>query len=320
MEPTTTAALISGGAQILGGLLGRKKTDNAYNIALQEQSALRHEKASFDQKMELAKTHGLHPLAVLGAPMTTIAPAILPDHPADYSSVGAGVERIAQAAVQPPQGEAPQPSPTANQTRLEEATLRRVEADADAAQWRALLTQFDAEDRARSAGRVGLPPAAVVSNDAGTLRSLAASQAGVSPRMFSGGGVELEQKVTPPHPSILGHSLGADQGFQRMVDKDGHLFSMPNPNVYQPDIEQFGTFHYLSNKYGVDKAMSIMAALEQAPLAGGVLGTAGAAGYAAYKYFAKQREEALKRRMNPRVYIQPRPEPYRPQWRGRGND
>lgn len=301
MDPVTGAALIGGGAQILTGLLGRKKTDNAYNIALQEQSALRHEKASFDQKMALAKQHGLHPLAVLGAPMTTITPAIMPDPQSDFSSVGSGIERIAQSFVKPPESGEPA-APSLNQSRLEEATLRRAEADASYSEWRALQSQWDAEDRARSPGRVGLPPAAVVSNDGAVLRHLAAAQAGVSPSVFSGSGVKLEQSVTPPHPSLLGHSLGADQGFQRMVDNDGRLFSMPNPNVYQPDIEQFGTFHYLSNKYGVDRAMTIMAALEQAPLVGGGVLTAGAAAAAAYKYFAKQRQDAFAKRTTRRSW------------------
>lgn len=307
--------ILSGAGAIFGGLgVGKKSPDNAYNIALQEQSSLRHEKDSFNQKMELAKQHGLHPLSVLGVPTSTFSPAILSDSSgsADLGAIGYGANQISSAFVKPPEGQQPQ-APTSEEERITQANLRIAEANANRAEWEALHSQWRTEDMLR--GQPGNPPGVRVSNDVAVTRSLAAAQAGVSPGMFSGGGVQLEQKVTPPHPSLLGHSMGADQSFQRMVDKDGKLFSMPNPNVYQPDIEQFGTFHYLSNKYGVDKAMNIMAVLEQAPLAGGLFGTAAAGGYAAYKYFAKQRADALARRMNPRVIITDKPKAYKPSWR-----
>lgn len=315
LETLTAAgagALLSGAGSILGGLgIGSKKPDPAFQIALQEQSALRHEKNSFDQKMALAKTHGLHPLSVLGVPMNTITPSISTGSPGvDFSAIGSGAERIAQTFVKPPEAE--QPAEDLNAKRLVDAQVRTAEANASRTEWDALRSQWTTQDLLR--GQPGNPPAVRVSNDAASIRTLAAAQAGVHPSTFGGAGVDLEQKVTPPHPSILGHSLGVDQSLQRMVDKDGHLYSMPNPNVYQPDIEQFGTFHYLSNKYGVDKAMNIMAALEQAPLVGGLLGTAGAGAYAAYRYFGRQRQAAeLKRNNYPR--IPGLAKKYRPDWK-----
>lgn len=313
MDPVTMAAIgtaAGGVGQLLGGLgIGKKKTDNAYNIALQEQSSLRHERDSFNQKMALAKEHGLHPLSVLGVPSSNFSPAIMSDSGGtDFSAIGSGLERMAQTAVEPPSS-APS-TPSANQQRLEDATIRQREADAKFSEWRALEAEWDAQDRARGVGRVGLPPAAVRSNDGGTTLGLAAAQAGVSPAVLGASGVFLKQDVLPPHPTNLGHGLGTDQGFTRVVDSNGNLISVPNSNLLSMDVEEPGTFYYLSNKYGIDKALKIMGVLEQAPVALGAIGSAGYAGAKVYKYFADQRRDALNRARSNRA---------NQKWRGRGS-
>jgi hypothetical protein len=296
-----TIAAIGGLASGLGKLFGSKgksaPAQPSLDVQLATQSAhgIEHERKAFDQKMTLAKQHGLHPLSVLGVPMSTFSPAITGSSgggsDVDYSSLGDGVSQIAKSFVKPPDEATPEVNP--NVKRLEDANVRIAEANAKRSEWEALRSEWTAADLLR--GQAGAPPAVRMSNDASVTRSLAAAQAGVSPALFGPAGVDVKQQITPPHPSLLGHSLGADQSFQRMVDKDGHLYSTPNPNVYNPDIENFGTFHYLSNKYGTDKALNVMAALEQAPLVGGVFSALGAAGYGAYRYFGNQRREAEKR-------------------------
>lgn len=295
MEPATIAAIgsLAGGiGNLLGGLGGGSKglsPEAAANLASYTTLKTDHDNLvnQFNAKMSLAKHHGIHPLSVLGVPfsgsnMPTISSG--GDSGPDYGSIGDGVAQISRAFVKPPEETA---------DPLAAANLRFAEANADKAQWDALRSQWQTQDILR--GQPGNPPGLHVSNDVVATRNLAAAQSGVSPGMFSGGTVNLEQKVTPPHPVILGHSAGADQSFQRMVDKDGMLYSTPNPNVYNPDIEHFGTFHFLSNKYGADKALNIMAALEQAPVAGGILGAIGAGAYGLKKYFGQQRIDAERR-------------------------
>lgn len=319
MDPVTIGAIgsaLGGAGSILSGLgFGSKKTDQAYNIALQEQSSLRAQKDSFNQKMELAKQHGLHKLSVLGVPMNTFAPALMPESSSgiDFASIGAGASQIANSMVKPPEPKEPEPDLQLN--RQNEAQTRILEAQAKKAEWDALMTQWRAEDLLN--GQPGNPPGVRLSNDAQVVGSLAARQAGVNPQgIFTPPSVKVEQQIDPPHPKIMGHSLGAGQSFQRMVDSDGHLYSAPNPNIYQPEINDYGTFHYLSNKYGVNKALEIMAALEQAPVAGGILGAIGYAGKKVYDYFGKQRADALKNRRHTPSWGKPAPR----RSFGRGND
>lgn len=285
---------LGGAGQILGGLgVGKKEPDNAFNIALQEQSALRHERDSFNQKMAMAKEHGLHPLSVLGVPTASFSPAISTgDSGLDFSSVGAGAERIAKQFVKPPEEPTHEQDPL--QARLIDAQVRNAEAQAKKSEWDALRSQWTTEDLLR--GQPGNPPGVRLSNDAAAVSRLAAAQSGVTPNVLSGSGVTLKQDITPPHPSILGHSLGADQSWQRMVDQDGSLYSLTNPSVFNPDIEQYGSFHYLSKHYGVDKALEIMAVLEQAPLLGGAAAGVGYALKKSYDYFAGQGRRADERR------------------------
>lgn len=295
-NPATIGAVGS----LLGGLgsaFGGKSEGLSPEAAMLAQSymGIKHDHdnlhSQFNLKMNLAKQHGLHPLSVLGVPFSGGSmPAVVSggDSGPDYSDLGNAVANVSRSFVKPPEE-----SPDPYAERMAQASVRMAEANANRAEWEALRSQWNAQDIIR--GQPGNPPAVHTSNDVVGTRALAAAQAGVSPGMFSGGTVNLEQSVTPPHPRILGHAAGADQSFQRMVDKDGFLYSTPNPNVYNPDIEHFGTFHFLSNRYGADKALNIMAALEQAPVAGGILGALGAGAYAVKRYFGQQRIDAERR-------------------------
>ena len=65
MDPLTGAALITGGASLLGGLIGRKsaKSTNRMNYMLQKEFAQK----GIQWKVADAKAAGIHPLAALGA-------------------------------------------------------------------------------------------------------------------------------------------------------------------------------------------------------------------------------------------------------------
>lgn len=301
----------SGLGKLVGAFGGKKTPDPAYQIALQEESALRTQKAGFEQKMALAKQHGIHPLSMMGIPMSTFAPSVSfdPGQGVDYEAMGAGLSDMSKAFVKPPEAKAPEASPVdPRQERILDAEVRYREAVAREKEWSALRTQWVTEDLLR--GQPGAPPGVRSSNDGVVTRNLAAAQAGVSPSVFSGGGVSLKQEVAPPHPSILGHAMGADQSFQRMVDSGGNLYSMVNPNAFSLDFEKPGTFNYLANKYGAEKAMDIMGVIENLGPAGGIVAGAGTAGYGLYEWRKNKREKKEHMDYN-----------YRSEqsWRGRGS-
>lgn len=106
---SVTSALISGGASILGGLLGRKSDQRASTKAIRQQIAgsketLEHQYATQQKyipqnivaKVQGAKQAGLHPLAALGiAPAGTPATGAMPIVPGQSdtgSIIGRGIE------------------------------------------------------------------------------------------------------------------------------------------------------------------------------------------------------------------------------------
>lgn len=291
MEPTTTAALISGGAQILGGLLGGS-SNKGPTLEDQTNNQLIYQDRTFRQKMEMAQIHGLHPLSVLGIPPANFSPQISTggDSGPDYNAISAGAGTIARGFVKPPE----QPEETDEEKRIRAANVRLAEAQATRTEWDALRAQWTTEDLLR--GQPGNPPGVRTSNDSSTVQSLAAAQAGVSPATLAGSGTELKQSILPPHPLKLGHGLGTDQTWITGMDQNGKPFSALNPNLIQADFEDGATITALSKIYGPERAIEIMAVLEQAgPIAGIGAGLA-ATGKVLYDYFAKQRAEALKRR------------------------
>ncbi|QCS37358.1 DNA pilot protein [Tortoise microvirus 92] len=82
MDPITAAAVISGGATIIGGLMNRdsQNSANAQNMEINRQNAeLQKEFAQngLRWKVSDAKAAGIHPLAALGASTTSYAPAAI---------------------------------------------------------------------------------------------------------------------------------------------------------------------------------------------------------------------------------------------------
>lgn len=309
-----TIAAVGTLASGLGKLFGSKGKGSSTpatpsldtQLATQSAHGIAHEEKAFNQKMALAKQHGLHPLSVLGVPMSTFAPAVTSGagggSETDWSGVGDGISQAAKAFVKPPEAAAaPELDPLMqlHETRMRDAQVRTAEAQAKKLEWEAQIAEQNASRILT--GQPGNPPAVRISNDVSATGRLAAAQAGVSPAALNGSGVTLKQEITPPHPSILGHGLGADQSFQRMVDSTGNFYSMVNPNAFSLDFEQPGTFNYLANKYGAERAMNYMALIEQfGPIAGGAaaLGS-GAAG--AYVWHQNRKDQAREDRLNSRT-------------------
>lgn len=176
MEPATIAALMSGGGSLLSGLgLGKSKSpDPTWLAQMQSNISLEHEKRSFDQKMGLAQQHGLHPLTVLGVPMSSFAPAILPgsDTGVDFSALGSGAAEILKSQ-QVPTPDKPDRGPVVDprQDRLISANIDRAEAEARRAQIGAERDAYEFErskldSMARLLGGPGRPAAVQRSNDA----------------------------------------------------------------------------------------------------------------------------------------------------------
>lgn len=302
MEPVTTAALISGAAQIVGGLLGGDEAPAQPTIWEQANAQLWHDRNTFNQKMELAKQHGIHPLSVLGVPTANFSPIIAnggQDTGPDYAQMAHGAGTIARSFVKPPD----EPEVSVEQRRMESANLRIAEANANRAEWDALRSQFQAQDMVAPmvlSGQAGNPPAQRMSNDVINTTQLAARQAGISPSMFSsagkGGPIDLKQEILPPHPLQLGTGAGTDQTWINVIDQNGKMARVLNPKAIQAEFEQGATLTALSNIYGPDTAIKMAAVLENSGVIGGALGVAGLAGKKIYDYFKGQANRADSRR------------------------
>lgn len=302
MTPLEIGALASGVGSIASGFgLGRSKPDKGPDIHVQYKENLLHEMNMFNQKISLAQQHGLHPLSVLGIPTGNFSPAVTvggSDGGTDWSSIGAGVNQIANTFVKPPEDKPPEVSEF--DRRAQAANLRILEANAKRAEWEALGTEFKVADYAAPrliTGQPGNPPGARVSNDAVEMQRIAAEQSGLSPSLFTGGsGLGLKQEVLPPHPLKLGYGAGTDQAFVTTMDAHGKPGTVLNQNAIQAEFEDGATMTLLTRIFGVDRAIEIMAVLEQSGVIAGVGAAAAAAGKLWYDRMGRQRAEALKRR------------------------
>lgn len=105
MDPVLGSALISGGASIVGGLLGRKKSsskDLRKSYQLQTQYIPQQIKA----KVAGARAAGLHPLAAIGMSPSGQPAPIIPGQNETGSIIGQGIETAANVYNQGKQGEA----------------------------------------------------------------------------------------------------------------------------------------------------------------------------------------------------------------------
>lgn len=295
MDPATIGTVLGGIGSIASGFgLGKSKADPEYQAAVQQQTALRHERESFNQKMQLAQEHGLHPLSVLGVPVSTFSPAVSFGGEERYNlrDVGYGIEQLGKGLVKPG-GVGPEQHPApvedsmeSTRKRILEGQARRVEADAG-------LAELELQQRTV---RAGMPPAASTSNDVEAMRAAVARQSGI-PLSYLGasggrdGVVKVEQQVAPPHPGIPGHAAASDQAWLRVVDKDGKQVSVIRNDAVNADIEKGATFQALASLYGVENALRITAILENEGL---LMGGVALGGYAMRHPVAKAGQALIK--------------------------
>lgn len=278
MDIGAIGSLLGGAGNLLGGIFGKKQSapDPAYQMAIQRQN----EKQAFDQKMAMAKEHGIHPLAMLGVNTAVTSPSF---HQGgyDFSKIGYGANQMASAFVRPETAErgvaseqAPAPVEDAiegQKRRLVDANLRRAEADANLAE----IQVYKALEGLR--GQPGRPPGAVVSNDVTGMRAQAAAQAGIPLSYFSGkdAPIKIEQDILPPHPGRQGFAAGTQQTWLNLQDEHGQT-QVIHPNAIQAEVDKGATLNALARYFGMERAMQITAILENENL---ILGTGVAAGY-----------------------------------------
>lgn len=114
MDPLTGAALISGGASLIGGLMGKRSQEKANK---QNIDALKY---GLGWKIQDAKKHGIHPLAAIGAPVSS----------GNAVSVGdSGVSQAGRsmASIMGQKMPAAQVDNIASQTRLNNARASEIE-------------------------------------------------------------------------------------------------------------------------------------------------------------------------------------------------
>lgn len=162
MDPLIGSALISSGSSLLGGLMGskgvsRKRERDSTRIAYEE--ALRYAPQEFQQKMDMAKQHGIHPLMMLGVgspqmPSPSIASAGGSDMGAAIANAGADISRAVASG---------------HQTNLEKLQERLLAAQIEG-------QEIDNVSRASQIARVngaGSPPAASnVASQKETIRAM----------------------------------------------------------------------------------------------------------------------------------------------------
>lgn len=277
---SSIGSFLGGAGQLLGGLgVGKDKPPPVMPPAEQSHHVREHERLQFQDKMALAKEHGLHPLSVLGVPVgSSFSPVISSgavDTGPDFASIGYGAGQIAKSFVQPPAPVEDRHHPDPLEDRLKLANVRYAEARAGQAE-----TAYMNEQLSQMAllGQPGRPPGVVRSNDTNALQSQVALESGI-PMSYVGAQnapVQIEQKVLPPHPNLRGVAAGADQAMLRVVDPKGGHGTVVNSQAINADLEKGATFTALAKVYGVDQAMAITAALENEGL---LIGGAVAAGY-----------------------------------------
>ncbi|QXP44150.1 MAG: DNA pilot protein [Arizlama microvirus] len=293
-----------GAVRGLNDINGRHQKDMEYILRQQE----------FNQKMALAKEHGLHPLSVLGVNVggSTITPSVVgsgaQDTGPDFEKIGYGANQVLRSFVKPEAADVAEPDPMA--ARILDANVRTAEANANRAEWDALRSQFNAEDMARVnlMGQPGNPPGVRTSNDVTRITDFVAHQSGI-PNYYTrpGGPVEVKQTVAPAHPRNLGHTAATDQAWQTIMDQNGKPTSVVRSEAVQADIEKGATFQWAAKMFGVENALKITAIMENENLLIG-----GAAGLA----FALSRipgGRAVATRMG---LLKPLTQPYKPNWKG----
>lgn len=282
-----TGQLLGGIGQLASGLgFGGGKDDGFANALASEYLTRKHahdmQVQDWSVKMAMAKQYGLHPLTVLGVPMSSHSSINLTPGSGggdfDFNAIGAGFNNLSRAydalnpETQPP---APVEDAYLNQqrNRLLDAQVRLAEARAGSAEVDQIMAMNNL------LGQPGNPPGVRSSNDLNAAHVAVAQQSGI-PLSYLGGAtdpvVQVEQKVAPPHPTATGYAAATDQGWKKIRDRDGSDVSVVRPEAAQSEIDKGATFQFVAKHFGIDAAYAVTAILENEHL---LIGAGVAGGY-----------------------------------------
>lgn len=171
MEPATTAALVAGGARILGGFLSDRSNRKAAQQRLSQEQAFAREQSERSEalqrefaqhgvrwRVEDAKAAGLHPLFALGGAGASYSPGAISIGGGDGpqgSSLGANIAAMGQDVAGAIRA---QETPEQAQARALQLDLLRSQIDEnDARTWQ--IWSQTAMERQGANARPGMPPA-----------------------------------------------------------------------------------------------------------------------------------------------------------------
>lgn len=188
------------------------------------QLMIQQERASFNQKMELAKQHGIHPLSVLGVPMSSTV-------------VGAGVHE----SNQPVAGtldfrKHETPELTQYEKDMQEYNLRIADANARAAESRAVSDEVEARQRASVLLGTQVGPHKISNDQVATQSRLS----GVPVADISGGQSVIRIKpsetiaTSPGNPST---TAAISPSLDRILMESGAIYKVPSQDKLQVDME-----------------------------------------------------------------------------------
>lgn len=185
---------------------------------------LRQERASFNQKMALAKEHGLHPLSVLGVPMSSTVVGA-PSHESN-TPVGGTIDFAKHVA----------PELSAEEKAIQDANVRIAEANARAAESRAVSDEVEARQRASVLLGSQIGPHKISNDQVATQSRLS----GVPVADISGGQSVIRIKpsetiaTSPGNPST---TAAISPSLDRILMESGAIYKVPSQDKLQVDME-----------------------------------------------------------------------------------
>lgn len=260
--------------------------------AVLNRMALNQEADSFRQKMALAREHGLHPLAVLGAPMS--APIVsAPNLSGSYGHAAGDFGGAFSSDTAKPA----QPSPEDNQLfaielERQKQALRQDKANADMADYQAM------QARAVLQGQAGAPPVARRSNDQvetqSKLTGIPASQIRMGgSKDFAGSGdttlIEIKpDEVFATRPGQPGIVAGMTPTIRELMTPEGRVVKTVDQKAIQTEVDDGAFLHALINSgVPLDAALAIVGFL---PVVGPAVAGAGYMAHRSYRAYKLGKE------------------------------
>lgn len=210
------------------------------------QLMLNAERQSFNQKMALAHEHGIHPLSVLGVPMssTTVGAS---SH--DYqASPGAGVSLDA--------GKHQTPELSEHDKAMMEYNERIASANARAAESRAVSDEVEARQRASVLLGQQVGPHRLSNDQIATQSKL--SRVPESAIQGPDSIIRIKpSEVTAHSPGDPSVTAAISPALDRAIMKDGSIYNVPNKDQFQVELDSGEMILTLMNEFGQDLGTSI---------------------------------------------------------------